>query len=292
MRPAITLFITLAIVAAMIALVGITFSYLTEARTKAQDKSALIEANLIYADVSAAVEKFVGKKPSRSTLQNIYKIPINIQEQKGPFSLIAACAPARAAVPITWFKTKGGAKAQDRLDIASRVLEAVSLKYRIKDAQKLQELISRALDSKYENYFGYEGRLYSRNNYLSWSKFKAILNTYALSEDDDTVYKVNWKQYFSFGEGYNQIDGDFLSANLIEVIFGIDRQIAQEDFKNNLKKFLYDNGADMALYNSKLFAKEAVVAMQCSASYTFGKGNYSLKFKYINGKVEDFEFIR
>jgi len=82
-----------------------------------------------------------------------------------------------------------------------------------------------------------------------------------------------------------------LSSKLIAIIFGIDENIVAEDFKSgNLKSFLLNNGADMELYNSNLFAKKAVVAMSCNANYSFGKGSYSLKFKYINGKVEGFEF--
>ena len=293
MRPAITLFITLAIIVAMLALVGVTFGYLSEARAKAQDKAALIEANLIYADVSEAVSKYVGKTPSTGTLKNIYNIPITIKESKGPFSLLAACAPARAAVPIAWFGTKGGAKVESRLNIASAILEDIGLKYRFKDTEHLKEMLSKALDSKYITTFGKEARLKRKASYFGWIEFKKILDDYYLKEADANVYKVNWKQYFSFGENYKAIDGNFLSSNLIAIIFGIDEQIVAEDFKSgNLKKFLLDNGADLELYNSGLFAKKAVVAMECSANYTFGKGSYSLKFKYINGKVEGFEFIQ
>ena len=294
MRPAITLFITLAIVAAMLALVGITFGYLSKARSKAQDKAALIEANLIYADVSNAVSKFVGKNPSTGILKNIYSIPITIKEKKGPFSLLAACTPAHAAIPITWLKEASSSKeASDREFVAGTVLDNIALEYRIKDPQKLKGLISKALESQNSFIFGVEGRLKRKKDYLSYSEFKAILNQYALSEDDMNVYKVNWKNYYSFGESYKEIDGNFLSSKLISIIFGIDERIVQEDFKSgDLKGFLLNNGADMALYNSKLFAKKPVVAMSCSATYTFGKGSYSLKLRYINGKVEGFEFIK
>ena len=294
MRPAITLFITLAIVAAMLALVGITFSYLSQARSKAQDKAALIEANLIYADVSNAISKFVGKNPSTGILKNIYSIPITIKEKKGPFSLLAACAPAHAAIPITWLKEDSNSKeANDREFVAGTVLDNIALEYRIKDPQKLKGLIAKALESQNSFILGVKGRLKRKKDYLSYSEFQAILTQYALSEDDMNVYKVNWKNYYSFGESYKEIDGNFLSSKLISIIFGIDEQIVQEDFKSgNLRSFLLNNGADMALFNSKLFAKKPVVAMSCSATYSFGKGSYSLKLRYINGKVEGFEFIK
>jgi len=290
-RPAITLFITLAVIVALLALVGITFGYLSEARAKAQDKSALIEANLIYADVSNAVSRYVGKNPTIGTLKNIYSIPITIKERKGPFNLLAACTAARAAVPITWLKSNGGSKMQSRYNIASAIIEDIGVQSRLKDAERLKNMISDALDSKYVYNFGKESRLKRRKNYFAWVEFKKILDDYYLKEGDANVYKVPWKSYFSCGEGYQSIDGNFLSAKLISIIFGIDEKIVEEDFKSgHLKQFLYNNGADMGLYNSDIFAKSAVVAMVCSASYSFGKGSYSLKFKYINGKVEGFEF--
>ena len=293
MRPAITLFITLAVIVALLALVGITFGYLSEARAKAQDKSALIEANLIYADVSSAVSRYVGKKPTIGTLKNIYNIPISIRESKGPFSLLAACTAARAAVPISWLRTNGGSKMQSRYNIASSIIEDTGVQNRLKDTEKLKDMISDVLNSKNVYNFGKEARLKRRKNYLSWVEFKKILDDYYLKESDANVYKVNWKSYFSFGEGYREIDGSFLSAKLISIIFSIDEKIVEEDFKSgHLKKFLYENGADMELYNSDIFAKKAVVAMECSANYAFGKGSYSLKFRYINGKVEGFEFVQ
>ena len=294
MRPAITLFITLAIVAAMLALVGLTFGYLSKARSKAQDKAALIEADLIYADVSDAVNKFIGKNPTTGVLKNIYSLPIVIKEKKGPFNLLAACAPLQAAVPITWLKENSNTKEGNQREyIASVVFDNIALNYRLKDPQRLKGLIAKALSSGRVFKFGVESRLKRKKDYLSYSEFKGILNQYALTNNDLNVYKVDWKSYFSFGEDYGQIDGNFLSSKLISIIFGIDEQIVQEDFKSgNLRGFLIKNGADMTLFNSKLFAKKPVVAMSCRATYTFGKGNYSLKLKYINGKVEGFEFIK
>ncbi len=293
MRPAITLFITLAVIVAMLALVGVTFSYLSDARAKAQDKAALIEANLIYADVSNAVSRFVGKKPSTGTLKNIYTIPIKIKESKGTFSLLAACAPARAAVPITWFNTKGGAKNESRNAIANQVLDEIGLKYHLKDIERLKGLLREAIDSSYSFDFGQKSRLKRASNYFGWIEFKKLIDDYYLKEADNNIFKVNWKQFFSFGEGYKELDGNFLSSKLISIIFAIDEQIVQEEFKSGeLQKFILDNGLDYELYKSDIFAKKPVVAMECSVNYTFGKGSYSLKFKYIDGKVEGFEFIQ
>ncbi len=290
MRPAITLFITLAVIVAMLALVGVTFGYLNRARAKAQDKSALIEANLIYADVSNIVNKFIGKKPSTGTLKSIYNTPISIQERKGPFNLLAACAPLRAAIPVAWLKEGSGIKTQRRYSIASAILDEIGVQNRLKDTEELKSMLSKALESGYSYEFGESGRLKRDRGYFGKEEFYKVLNSYFLKTGDKKVFKVNWERYFSFGENYSQIDGDFLSSKLVSAIFGIDEQIVNEDFKSgNLRKFLMDNGADMDIYNSEIFAKKAVAAMECSATYSFGKGSYSLKFDYINGKVEGFD---
>ena len=292
-RPAITLFITLAIIVAMLGLVGIVFGYLSKARVKAEDKAALIESNLIYADAANAVSKFVGKKPSVSTLKNIYQIPLTVNEQKGPFKLLVACSPLRAAIPITWLKEDGGAKREQMYSLASMVLDDIALKNSIKDVNRLKAMLSEAITTKYATNFGEESRLKRAKDYFGWIDFKKVLDNYYLKEGDGNIYKPNWRYYFSFGKEYQAIDGNFLSAKLISVIFNIDEQIAKEDFKSGyLKKFIIENGLDLELYNSKLFAKGAVVALTCNANYSFGKGSYAFKFNYIDGKVEGFEFIQ
>jgi hypothetical protein len=293
MRPAITLFITLAVIAAMLVLVGVIFSYLGEARSKAEDKVALIEANLLYADVIKAVDKYVGKKPSVGTLKNIYDIPLSVREKKGPFNVLAACTPAHAAVPITWLATNGGAKRESQNSMANLVFDDMALEYRLKDANSLKELLVDALNSKEVLNFGETARLQRQSHYFSWRDFRKVLDAYAIKEDDNSVYNVNWNYYFAFGREFKEIDGNFLSSKLISIIFGIDEQVVAEDFKSgHLKAFLEENGADVELYKTPLFAKGAVVALQCSVNYSFGKGSYSFKFNYIDGKVESFEFLQ
>ena len=293
MRPAITLFITLAIIVAMLSLVGIVFGYLSKARSVAEDKAALIESNLIYADAAKAVSKFVGKKPSVGTLKNIYQIPLTVNEQKGPFRLLVACSPARAAIPITWLREDGGAKREQMYSLASTVIDDIALKNHIKDINRLKSMLSEAIESRYSVNFGEATRLKRAKNFFGWIDFKKVLDDYYLKEGDGNIYKPNWRNYFSFGQEYSAIDGNFLSAKLISIIFDIDEQIAKEDFKSgHLKKFILDNGLDLELYNSKLFAKETVVALTCNANYSFGKGSYAFKFNYIDGKVEGFEFIQ
>ena len=292
-RPAITLFITLAVIVAMLSLVAIVFGYLSEARAKAQDKAALIQGNVIYADAVDTLKRFIGKKPSTNILKNIYNIPLTVAQENGSFNMLIACSPSHAAIPITWFSQKGGAKEQDRLNLANFVFEEITTQARVREPETLLRLISDYLDSRESVEFNKKSRLAKRSNYLSYNGFKNILTEYRLETDDNRVYKIHWNLYFSFGEDYRAIDGNFMSSKLISTIFAIDEQIVQEDFKSgDLKSFLLNNGADMALYNSPLFAKEADVAMKCSASYTFAKGNYSFSFKYNNGKVDSFEFVQ
>jgi len=289
-RKAITLFITLAVIVALIALVGIVFGYLSDARKKAQDKAALIQANIIYADASNALKKYLGKKPSNGILKQIYSIPIAINEEKGNFNMMLACAPSHAAIPIIWLQ-EPTEKTQDNFNVASMIFNKIALEADIKDPQYLLQLIQYYISSKNKIDFNIESRLEKRLNYLSYSEFLSILNEYNLQKDDANVYKAKWKSFFAFGENYKQIDSNYLSADLVSYIFDIDKQIVQEGFTdNNLKKFLYDNGADMEFFNSKVFSKGVVVAMRCTINYTYGNGNYSFEFDYTQGKVHGFKF--
>ncbi len=291
-RPAITLFITLAVIVAMLSLVGIIFSYLSEAKTKAQDKSALIESNLIYTDAINTLKNFLGKKPSKATLNNIYTVPLSIAQENGNFSMMIACLPSCAAIPITWLSNEQKSSLDKlKYNEANIVFEAITMEVRLKNPELLLSLITNTLDSKNQVNFGIEGRLKNNKNYLSYNKFKTILIEYNLQSGDNSVFDISWQNYFAFGEGCQSIDGDFLSSKLVSLLFNIDKQIVQEDFKSGyLKDFLLKNGGDMELYNSEIFAKSPLINMKCSINYTFASGNYKFSFKYKNGKVDSFEF--
>jgi len=292
-RPAITLFITLAVIVAMLALVAVVFGYLSEARAKAQDKAALIQGNIIYADAVDTLKRFIGKKPSINTLKSIYTIPLTVSQEKGDFSMLIACSPTHAAIPITWFSKKSGSKDQDRRNLANRIFEEITTQGEIREPETLLRLIEDAIDSKENIEFGKATRLEKKRKYLGYRAFQKVLNEYRLQSRDTKAYKIPWNLYFSFGEDYRAIDGNFMSAKLISIIFEIPKEIVQEDFKSGeLKSFLLENGADIKLYESELFAKKADVAMKCSTSYRFSKGGYSFSFKYNNGKVDNFEFVQ
>ena len=289
-RSAITLFITLAVIVALLALVGIVFGYLNKARKDANDKAALIQANLIYTDASDTLKKYLGKKPSNGVLKQIYAIPLALSEKKGSFNMMLACVPSHAAVPITWLQ-EPTSKRQDEFSIASMLFDKIALNADIKDPQYLLQLIQEYLASKSQIEFGVESRLNRRDGYLSYKNFLSILNEYALQKDDFSVYNAKWDDYFAFGKEFKEIDSNYLSSNLVSDIFDIDKQIVQEGFTdNNLKRFLYENGGDMEFFNSKIFAKGVVVAMKCSINYAFGAGSYSLSFNYTKGRVHGFEF--
>jgi len=291
-RSAITLFITLAVIVALLALVGIVFSYLSQARAKAQDKAALIQANILYADASDTLVKFLGKKPSNGTLKRIYSVPLAVKESKGDFNMMIACAPSHAAIPIVWLK-EPTSKTQDEFNVASVVYDDIVLHADIKDPQFLLSLIQDRLSSKNRIIFGREGRLKQDSNYLSRESFNKILVEYQLQKGDSNVFKAKWDAFFAFGQGYKAIDSNYLSSKAVSVLFDIDEQIVNEGFTdNNLKKFLYENGADMQFFNSKVFAKGVVSAMKCSVNYKFGKGAYGFSFNYTNGKVHGFEFTK
>ena len=72
MRSGIVLFITLSVIVAMLALVGVIFSYLDKVKQNASNSAAIIQANLFFADTNNAVNtilKRVGNsKDKRETI--------------------------------------------------------------------------------------------------------------------------------------------------------------------------------------------------------------------------------
>ncbi len=289
-RKGITLFITLAIVTALLALLAVVFKSLSTAREKALDKAALIQADLIYADSASALKSFLGTKPSLTTLKNLYNIPLRVEAQKEDFNLLLGCAPLVSAIPIQWLVYPSSGKNQDYIDLANKVFETINNIYQIKEPGRLQEMLEKAINSKEKVYFNQKGRL-KRSKYFSYRSFREVLIDYMLKSDDDSVLNIPWKNYFVFGKEFKTIDANFLTPEVVSALFDIELQIVKENFTpGKLESFLNEYGGDLELYKLKLFAKNGLVAMRCQISYNFAEKNYWISFDYIDGKVDNFEF--
>ena len=110
------------------------------------------------------------------------------------------------------------------------------------------------------------------------------MDDYYYKNDDKNVYSVDWKNYFSFGHNIDRLDGNFITPELLAVLYELDVQTVQSSYVDgDLKATLEELGETISTYE-KLFSKSNAVipAAQCEASYSFRDGSYGMRFNYLN----------
>ncbi len=299
MRSGVTLFITLAIIAAMLGLLGIVFKYLETARKEAEVKASLIQGNILYTDVKTAIRRLLGKKPKTSTYKTFYTTPLAIASQNGEFGAMVHCSPIADKPNIAWLADDGVRNRQAHFEIAEKIFDMLTSRANLRNPGGLHDMIVDSIKRKKLKRFNILSNINKKNGTISLRQFRSVLDSYRYEEDDDRVYQVPWQTYFAFGTDLGKIDSDFIAPEVLAEIFDIDLRLVQgEDgfaMGDSLKRFLDENGLDTTLYELKppkeVFAKKQPVdAMRCSVNYGFREGQYGFGFDYINKRVENFEF--
>jgi len=300
MRRGVTLFITLAVIAAMLGLVGIVFTYLETARSKAEVKASFIQGNLLYADAKSAIRRLLGKTPKNGTYKTFYTAPLTIATENGEFGAMVHCSPLADRPNIAWLGMDGRRNRQAHFEIAEKLFEALTDKANLKDPAMLHDKLIEALKHTKQMRFNILSNINKKKGTISSREFQSILDAYRYEADDPKVYTVPWKTYFAFGTDLGKIDSNFIRPEVLAEIFDINLRLIQGDdgFKmgDSLKTFLDTNGLDTSWYDLKppreVFAKKQPVdAMQCSVNYGFRDGQYAFRFAYINKRVDHFEFL-
>jgi hypothetical protein len=289
-RSGITLLITLAVIAAMLALIGVLFGYVERARNEADFKGALIQANLLRTDLSDLLKKVLKEKPTKETLQILYATPLFLQTEKGDFTITAHCSPLLNRLRISWlgnFQTKESDK---RHQLALQIFEKLTETSEIKDPEYLLALIRDSLMGHTKR-FGMKMDPQKEKGIIDLKEFRRILDEYRFARDDANVYRIRWSDYFTFTNPPEMkgVDGAFLSPSLMAELFELDLPLIQAEYRaGELESFLDSVGTDAQKYDW-LFAKTTVVAMECQGSYTYREQSHPFRFEYIGQRIERFE---
>ena len=292
-RKGFALIITLSALTVIIALTGVLINYLDEARRDASTTKAMIQGNLYYADIKQIFTKFKKKKTLYSTL---YLAPIPFASEDGRFSLIVHCAPLANGVNINWFGVSNEQNMSQHSAMVQNIFEIIVQEYELEDATILEEMILEEIGGKDKFVQKEQGRLRQKNGIITFKQFEGILDRYQFEADDDNVGQVPWKKFFVFNEilkpaAKNLIDGNYISAELISVLFDIDLPTVKEEWVPGvleLKTFISNNGGT---YNQNLFAKDFLAQSQCEVQYDYEGERFAFKFEDIEGEVKNFEFF-
>ena len=299
MRKGVVLFITLSIIAAMLAMVGVIFTYLEKSKSNASYTAAMIQADLLFSDskntISALLKKEAKNKEAKKAIFDIlYLAPVTLQaaENEEIFTTLT-CRPLDAGININWLGLENNSSAQHLYESAQSVFDRLAEIYNIQNASHLLSKIMRAVNGKEDSADRSQGRLEQKKGIINLLQIQRIARDYRFEEDDPSVEEIAWEKYFSFDPGSTLIDGSYLSAELLAFYFDMELDFVKEEWieGDDLKQFITVNGGDLAQYKSELFAKEAIERMRCRVSYGYQGKVYAFGFDYLEERAEKFEFF-
>jgi hypothetical protein len=294
-KTGIALFITLMVIASIMSIIAVSFSYLEKVQQDAGKTSALIQANLLYGDTVAILKRFFPASTDNSDkLALIYTMPLILNESKSGFALHLTCVPLMIGTPITWLDPKQTTKTPEKTTIANEVLTNVMEQYELQDPNGLEEMLLENITGKRLQNIDYEPRIRQQKGIVSKQQFDNIILNYALAYDDQKALNVPWEKYFSFVpiNEKTQIDGNYLSAEFISMAFDIPLEIVQEGWivgESTLSTFLQNNGI-LSPINKKIYSQKALNALSCEQMFDYKEQQYTYKFDYIEGRSTNFEF--
>lgn len=292
-RRGFALIITLSALAVIIALTAVLISYIDEARKDASTTKAMIQGNLYYADIKKIFGKFKKKETLYSTL---YLAPIPFVSPDGRFSVTVHCAPLANGVNINWLGSGNEQNMSAHSSMVENIYETIVEEYDLEDATRLEEMILEEIGGKDKFVQKEQSRLRQKNGIISFEQFKGILDRYQFEADDQNIAQIPWEKLFVFNKvsenaAENLIDGNYISPELVSLLFGIDLPTVNEEWISgvvDLKTFIQDNGGT---YDQNLFAQKFLVQSQCEVQYDYEGERFAFKFEDIEGEVKNFEFF-
>jgi len=292
-KRGIALFITLMVIASIMSIIAVSFTYLEKVQKDAGTTSAILQGNLLHKNTVNILKSqgFDKKQGDNEKLRILYTMPLMLSEPKSGFGLSLSCKPLMIGVPISWLDSKEKKKES----LAKEVLASVMELHDVQEPNELENLINRAVTGKVSQNEDDAPRIRARKGIFSKGQFYRIVADYRLSFDDPKVLTIPWDHYFSFTKvnKRTKIDGSYLTAEFISVAFNIPIEIVRDSWifgESTLDSFLSQNSIENPYKGKKIFSQQALNAMHCEETYAYRDGQYKINFDYIEGRSGNFEF--
>jgi hypothetical protein len=292
LRKGFALLLTLSILAIIIGLSSTLISYMTTAKSNAISTKALIQGNILYADLQAILNKYQKQK---EFLYNIlYKSSIPFALENGRLGILLKCKPLANGVNINWIAYKNNPKFTLQYATAHKVFEYLAQRYNLVNISLLEyKIIARVQADDNTDHF--VARLDSKKFILSYEDFEKILFEYAQEENDKNINKIPWNKYFVYNyvdsnPKMNLIDGNFISAELISALFDLEIDMIKDEWeigKSKLNRFLSNNGIRL---DKNLFTQKFYIQTKCEVYYDYMNNRFKFTFNDIDNEVKNFEF--
>lgn len=281
----------------MLALVGVIFSYLEKSKGDASYTAALIQADLLFRDTNDAIKVLLTKagkdeEMRKTVLATLYLAPMTLQPKEGDMFTTIDCRPLDNGVNINWLGYENNDSAQAQFLAVQNVFDGLAEQYSLQDANLLLGMIRAQLDTERGAATENQRRLEQKKGMITHSQFRKIVREYEFRADDPAVEQIDWKKFFSFDKKEIAMDGNYLSAELIAILFEMELESVKDEWfeGDDLQEFLAENGGDLSRYSKALFSEKPTERMQCRISYGYQGNAYAFGFDYLEGKAEKFEF--
>jgi len=296
-KEGVALFITLTVIASIMTIIAVSFTYLDRVRKEAGEASAIIQGNLLFKNSLDVLKRFFPAKGDNSKkLEIIYTLPLILDEPKNGFNLTLTCSPLMVGVPINWLDEEITSDVPEKSSLAKEVLMAVMELYEIEDPNSLEKLIFNSVKGVALDDAEYSSRVKPQKGIVSKKQFDNLMTNYFLRHGDAKVLSVPWDKYFTFlkVDKTTQIDGVYMSPQFISAAFDMPLELVQDEWivgESKLSSFLSENGI-IASINKKIYSKKALNAMHCEELYLYQGRQYQFNFNYIKERSSNFEFNR
>jgi hypothetical protein len=291
-RRGIALLITLSVIASMLALVGVMFTYLETARNKAEKKSSVIQATLLRADLQQALDTLLKGKVEKNTLTGLYSAPLYLREKNiDGFRVSAACSPLLDRVRLSWLGWEGKEGKEPFFLLAKDLFDTLCDRAELKEPDRLFRMIVNTLHGREERY-GIVSELSAKKGIISSNSFTLILDEYRFRTDDPNVEKIEWSRYFTFADPPGEpagIDGDFIRPEVLAYLYGMELPTVRSAYQpGDLDKTLQELGEEKKRFEW-LFMKKNSSATECTVDFGLMESDRTIHLSYYAGHIEDFE---
>ena len=289
-REGFSLMVTLSVLTVVIALTAVLLSYFDQTRRHAQLDMALIESNLLYADIASQLKKLKG-----SHVNQLYSRPLAFSDPKSGIALSLVCEPKNSGININWLAYENDPKHQRLYQEAQKLYDFLVIKYRLREPEALLEMIRSQIKSSSTFLKNPQSRLRQKNGIISSLQYGQIVKLYEQQFGDRRAAKVPWQRYFSFAPESKVIEIGYASNELISYLFDIDlrsvkiyRALPPEE-RVPLRQFVEDSGGDYESLQFMFSDKKSRKIARCNVRFSHLQEQYRFSFEYDGG---DTKFVR
>lgn len=290
-RGGFALLITISVLMVLIALTVVLLSYFQKVKQDASDTTAMIQADVYYADITEIFSRFKKKEQLFATL---YQFPVPIVSPDGRFSMLLRCNALSRGVNVNWLGLEESSDMQEAYAFAQEIFDTLAQEYSLEDPTRLREMILEEIGGQAPYIKKEFSRLRQKKGIISYEQFAQIISRYQLEVDDPDASRVPWQKYFTFSENATVIDAAYSSPELLALLFDIDLQSVKEwyndPYKGSLQSFVENNGGDYAARKNIIADKTFLEESECSVSFKSAMRAYKFRFEYIQGEAKRFEF--